>query len=141
MLLCGEGITITDSQLPESHARVRAFKAWPQETAVPGSVLSALAAQDVLGKSGAGDNIFTPKGTSARRRHHLGLQPRSPRRVSCGPSPCWSWIPGQQCQGTGRSTCRVGGPGQDEATRAGLAKARLLGIGMATLPSTSPKLV
>ena len=111
--------------------------------AAPGAVLSALAAQDVLGKLGetTGDNIFTPKGTSARRRHHLGLQPRSPRRVSCGPSLCWSWIPGQQCQGTGRSTCRVGGSGQDEVMRAGLAKARLLGIGMATLPSTSPKFV
>lgn len=43
--------------------------------------------------------------------------------------------------GDSRSTCRVGGSGQGEVTRACLAKARLLGIGMATLPSNSPKLV
>ena len=75
-----------DSQLPESRARVRAFKAWPQGTAAPGAVLSALAAQDILGKMGAGDNTSTPKGTSARRSHHLGLQPKGQRRVFCGPS-------------------------------------------------------
>lgn len=43
--------------------------------------------------------------------------------------------------GDSRSACRLGGSGQDESTRARLAKAGLLDIGMATLPPTSPKLV